>query len=773
MRIKEFIIRRYGPLREKNYNLGGNFILFFGKNEYGKTLTIDALIKLLLGKNIKDFKHIDRVEEKVDGDVFIEDDKGREIRIPEKGNLTKISNLTPSECRNIFIIRNSDLSIAHENEFYTNVTDRLTGLRTEEISKIKNELFEIGKITPGDFSFKNTKGEKKLKTRIENAKKILSEIESLTEKIKKEKFNNFEKEINKLKEKIEETGKEMRNLEDARKREKYEKGERDLNELKNNLVRLKNLEIYNEDDMQLWRDGERDIQRYSKEKKDFLSEIQRKEEELEEIEEKLSDAERRFKILEERKRKIDDEIKPELNIYRVKSEELVKKEVKSKSFNSLGIISVILLGISSLGIILTHSLLFYILTILFLISFVIFGTFRFQFVRDKANLGGAFERIKLTLAKFEITGDTIEEIFSNIQKFDEEYRKTYEELQGIKRKRENLEEKIKELQNEEIPGIEKNINRRGEEIDKIKGKSGEILLEDYSKKLKLKKELEKVIGERKSALASLLGEKSKRFEENISFWAKEIENLEEYKDKAKSIKYNEAHVSDLKKEMQEYKQSLKNLKDHMNSIQKEMENVEREINEILFPEEHLYCKTSWDLEIIKNKLQEFIKEKEENKDLALESVRIFNEIEKEEKEKVSDLFGKNSHVSKYFREITDGLYEEVILNQETEEIEVRRKDGIMLGMWKLSGGAYDQLYFSIRLALGEKLLKGKKGFFIMDDPFIKSDTERLQKQIETLKKISKSGWQTLYFSAKNEIKELLQEDIRKGVVNYVKIQGIF
>ena len=96
-----------------------------------------------------------------------------------------------------------------------------------------------------------------------------------------------------------------------------------------------------------------------------------------------------------------------------------------------------------------------------------------------------------------------------------------------------------------------------------------------------------------------------------------------------------------------------------------------------------------------------------------------------------------------------------------------------MGAEKLSGGTYDQLYFSIRLALGEKLLKGKKGFFIMDDPFVKADLDRVQRQIEMLKKISKLGWQVIYFSAKKEIKDVLKEDIDHSAVNYIQLQGVF
>jgi len=143
MKLKEFSITRYGPLPNAGKILLHNFNLFWGKNEDGKTLTIDALVKLLLGRNIKDFgRSIDRVEEKPEGYVIIEDDKGKEFKLPEQGDLTKVAGLTSSQCRNIFVIRNSDLSIASEGDFYTDITGRLTGLRTKEISNIKEVLRE-------------------------------------------------------------------------------------------------------------------------------------------------------------------------------------------------------------------------------------------------------------------------------------------------------------------------------------------------------------------------------------------------------------------------------------------------------------------------------------------------------------------------------------------------------------------------------------------------------------------------------------------------------
>jgi uncharacterized protein YhaN len=61
----------------------------------------------------------------------------------------------------------------------------------------------------------------------------------------------------------------------------------------------------------------------------------------------------------------------------------------------------------------------------------------------------------------------------------------------------------------------------------------------------------------------------------------------------------------------------------------------------------------------------------------------------------------------------------------------------------------------------------------MDDPFVKADPDRLKRQIDTLKNITKLGWQVLYFSAKGEINDVFKGDVDNGTINYIKLQGIF
>jgi len=771
IKIKEFSIIRYGPLPNIGRIWLGSFNLFFGRNEDGKTLTIDALVKLLLGRNIRDFEHIDRVGENPEGYVIIEDDKGKEIKLPEKGNLTKVAGLTPSECRNIFVIRNSDLSIAHESEFYTNVTDRLTGLRTEKISKIKEILRDLSKITPSGI-FRDIKDEK-LKTRIENAKDLMGKIETLTRVIKEEGFNEVEEESVRWGEKKDGVIQKTENLEDARRRETYEKGKRALDELKGALEKLKDLQVYTEGGEQVWRDSERDVQTWNEERKALLTDLRENEKKFKETSEKIREKERNFGVFEERKKKLDDEVKPELTIYDRKNEELASQEKMAKHLAPIGLTSAILFGISLLGSIVKPSLLFHVCATFFSILTAIWMVFRVRFGIRKAQLERTLKRIKLTLSKFELSAENIEGIHSNIQKFTDKYRKKLEELEEVTRDKEFLERDIEKLR-ERILRIRERIRDTKGKMDGLRIESKAASLRGYTKKLKLKQKHGKSKEQQTRILENLFGVKAKSFEENISYWNGEIKDLEEYKDKAKGMEYNEKTVSKLKGEEKSCNKKLEELEGKMSRFQKSLEEIERETNKILPLEaDYLYCKTSVDLEAVRDMLSEFVNENETSKGTALGVIRIFEEMEKEEKEKVSQLFGRDSSVSKYFKAITEGLYQEVAFSQEIGKIKVRRKDGVILEAEKLSGGAYDQLYLSIRLALGEKLLKGKKGFFIMDDPFVKADPDRLERQIEMLRKISELGWQVLYFSAKGEVKEALEEDIKKGDINHVEIQSIF
>jgi len=773
VKIKEFSIRRYGPLPDSGNITLQSFNLFFGKNEEGKTLTIDALVKLLIGKHVKDFENIDRVDESPNGYVIVEDRSGNEVKLTEKRNITAMLDLSPYECRNIFIVRNSDLSIANESNFYTGIADRLTGLRTEEIKKIKDELRDIGKLTPSG-SFRNDGASNKLKSKIEKAQQIINKIEHLPEEIDIDELDRTEEESLKYREEINRIISDINDLEGARNREKYEKGREALNKLKESVKRLNELKGYNEDDEQLWRGAEREIRNYEGEKQKLLSELRENEEEFKKISKELKEKERDFKILNERKDALNNDVKPELKIYEKERINIAKVEKKSKSFSFLRISSAALLVPSIIGAIIKPIFVFYILIILFSFLFFISLYPLFLYSKKMSQLSGLFEEIRLILSKYNMSSDTFEGILSNIQKFDDEFQKSSEGIQDTKEEAGILRGKIRDIKERYLPESEKKIKTANKKIDQIKKKSGEDILKDYNEKMVIKKNVDKTILEQKSVLSSIIGKGGGALKENITFWDKELERLEDYKIKALEVKYDDMKVEKLRDEKSQVEEKLVQINSLKKIYQKQLEEIEREANNLLRLEsDFLHCRTSTDLQAIKSKLQNFLDESENNRNNVLDTIKIFEEIESEEKEKVTELFGDDNSISKYFSDITDGIYENVLFNKETGKIEVKRKDDKVLEADKLSGGAYDQLYLSIRLALGEKLLKGAKGFFIMDDPFIKSDESRLKRQVKMLKDISKMGWQILYFSAKSEVKVALKGSIKNKTINFIEVKGIY
>lgn len=677
MKIKEFSINRYGPLPETGRMALSNFNLFFGKNEEGKTLMIDALVKLLLGKSVKGFEHINRVEESPEGYIVLENGYGKEVKVPEMGGVEEVTGLSPSECRNIFIVRDSDLSILRQSEFYTNVTDHLTGLRTEEITSIKKELQKLGKLTradsKGELSDKQEFG--KMKSRVDSARDLIEIIDRFQDSIEREHFERFEEELVMHNRSLENVREKIECFETARKREKYEKGKKAL-------------------------------EKFTEEEQSQEAEKLRKEGQC-------------LQALKDKKRMVDEAIGLKIAGYRAKKEKAAGQEVMNRFFAFAATISPVLLVLSLVGNFLIASLvLFNILTVLFLILTVIFWGCEFFFLKSRARLAEEVEKIKSDASNLGLGAGSIEEILAAAGE------------------------------------IEKECLDREEQLNEKKEKERQFM------------------GTQIGVLKSFFAEKGKTLEDNIRIWREEVKKLEIYRDKAKGIEFDENAVSGSKAEEETHRNKLDEINRKMSELRMDMEEVEREANKALKADDYLYCGTSAELKTVRDRLQMMITENETNKSTALKVMELFEKIESEEKDKISELFGKGSSVSKRFEGITGGLYKEVTFESEMGEIEVKRRDGEMLEARKLSGGAYDQLYLSVRVALGERLLKSEKGFFIMDDPFIKADPGRLNKLIYVLKEISEDGWQVIYFTAKGEIVKSFKEDINCGKINYAVIPGI-
>jgi len=81
MRIKKIHIIKYGPINALELDISPGLQVIMGPNESGKTLTIDAVIKMLLEGKTRDFEHIDRVSQEPEGYILFEDSQGKEQKV--------------------------------------------------------------------------------------------------------------------------------------------------------------------------------------------------------------------------------------------------------------------------------------------------------------------------------------------------------------------------------------------------------------------------------------------------------------------------------------------------------------------------------------------------------------------------------------------------------------------------------------------------------------------------------------------------------------------
>jgi uncharacterized protein YhaN len=75
----------------------------------------------------------------------------------------------------------------------------------------------------------------------------------------------------------------------------------------------------------------------------------------------------------------------------------------------------------------------------------------------------------------------------------------------------------------------------------------------------------------------------------------------------------------------------------------------------------------------------------------------------------------------------------------------------------LSTGAREQVMLALRIGFASKVLKQDTLFLILDDAFQHSDWDRRKILVNKLADIAKSGWQIIYFSMDNHIRELFDK----------------
>lgn len=197
MKIVEVFLRQYGPVPETVLHLDGGIDLIYGPNESGKTLLVDALLKMLLGRKSGLSRYEDRVEENPDGylrlkidDIIVKMETKQTLRdsIPEESPFRIID---PREFRNIFIVRDSDLLLKDEKRFYRGFVEKVVGTYSSEIELIADELRTRGRLT-SKLQLSNSRDSHFASSYATQARSLASDIRAYLEKTNETGIDRYE-----------------------------------------------------------------------------------------------------------------------------------------------------------------------------------------------------------------------------------------------------------------------------------------------------------------------------------------------------------------------------------------------------------------------------------------------------------------------------------------------------------------------------------------------------------------------------------------------------
>lgn len=643
MRLNQVWIQHYGPL-QKDLELSEDINVVQGPNESGKSLLVEALLKKLVDGSVPN----PRIDETPEGfiELYIDGEGTRKLEDGE--SLTSFyqeeynGELRAEEIRNVFVVRNGDLSFHETDDFYTHITDKLTGRRVEDINEVKSALFDAGRITESRKDISSDDRYDSAGEHHEKAKKLKKEVKEYTEKAKKEGLDYAETEFYTAQQEEQKLESKLADLEDAKeaqeKQAKHTELEDDKDSIKDNLEALDELP-----------DGS-----------------------------DLEDIDRRLQELSEKEGE---------------ESELKDRKERSSSLAKWSIAAGVTMFAVSLGL--------------------------------GSPLAGVVAAIAFLAAGF---------YFYN--------------------KINSLSQKIAEVDVEEqnIVSDARSAGLSIESRDEIRGKISEI--QDKRDKLEKDNQGNQRVLEREFGFeAESMQDAVDKAEENLEELENSIDDSIEIEYTEQIYKETEKKYKQAKKKRERLEQEIRDHKDKLNEFQKRAHQID--FNTFVGGHLDLEIENLDALDRLVDRLEELISTIEEDAEASRVAIEIFDEIQDEEQKETAALFEEGSRATEIFREITDGRYTKVTYDNEDNKLIVEKSTGETFVPEELSDGTRDQLYLSIRVALGEQILEGQPGFFIMDDAFLTSDASRLEIEADIVEELANQGWQIIYLSAKNDaIKEL-------------------
>lgn len=752
MRLKRLFIENFGLFHNVSFDFDEGVTLFFGNNESGKTTLIDAILCGLYGFNKKVFPvWQERYDEGLKGELILSYN-GQDISLPQKGKFFEISSLNPLYFKNVFCIRSGEVLLDKDDfrkKDWTNMLmNRILGMHGD-LKSVIEELRKKAGITQNGERESRTKvwrDVEAMEREIESYEKRREKTESL---FKRERERDIRiKELNTLEDNLSQEELNRKALEKAREKEELQRIKELHKEIKKKEEELDLYSHLKEEELKRWeglvKEKEKLVNKSNIYKK-RTEEVVAREKDLKDELRRLESLITKWQGIAETVVSLENDINQHNDLKSrtagFKESKTIKKSIHIVQYSC--VISTLFLAL--LGFIWKKEIwvgIFF--TILIPVILVLFLKKRYTQAKEwEDSLNELFQKIQSVLRNLGEEWEdidigelenTIEKKRREVNRYEGELKEKKRQADALEKDRDNLETEIRSF-NEEIEAADKDITA-------VKEKSGMVSLEQFQEKWAqfqtikkdldgLKKEMEGMIG--KSDPDSIF-DRIEVLEERL----KEKEDIENISWDEEAYNSSNKKVSELRNEKEKQEKVLNNIKFAISELKGSLLGLNK--MDILF-----------ELDKKTEELNDFLRERE----AAETAYFVMRDVEKETTQQVQEILQGRS--SELFSKVTDSRYKKIIVKSwDLGDIMVSLPSGQEKPIEWLSTGTLNQLYMIMRLALAERSLKKRKGFLLLDDPFLTFDSGRVSRVLDILFDFVTDGWQIIFFTVDRTLRNLLE-----------------
>lgn len=749
MKLTDIQVDRYGPLPRFAHACEDNFEVFYGPNESGKTLLLEAVLKLLEPDIDTAIPHVSRVDESPTGHVVVET-SGTEQKLGDGSVLSDLVDLSPQHLRNIFVIRDSDLQLRDEHDFYDSVTQQIGDLHTNEIDAIQSRLVDHGRLTSVDGRGLSSARPK------DNAGDVRDEAADLAADIREYIAAADANDIAAVEREFVAVTTERQQCENNLAVQEAAKAWDTHGTL------TKRLTTYREATDQL----DDEVSRSTLDQLERLDrDIARANDEIDDLESKRASLREERTQFETEKESVDAELTPlETRADDVDEVERALASFRETHDDSIGAsrgmrvaqyVALAGIGLGGIAAIFGSTVAGVLLAV---IGAVAAGWYGLQH-RSVTATEREREQVLQQAQDAGLDGTTVEEIGPAIRAF-------HDELTGLQDRRDELERQI-EVKDELIDDRNDELHSEREDRRSNREKKQELLqevdaadIQEYRERVDAQETLERKRDQAAQSLTDALGTPTTTdpdAEANLQYWESELDTMvADVDESVNADDYDPDRLATLREQHEQLTQRRDALHDQLETHERRLRAFDERIQDLstdpfLDESVSLPSRSVEGLQDVVHDVDRLVEEIERDADIAREALDIFDDIQTDEEQKITDLFGAESRAAAVFRTITDGRYTGVTYDADEKMLQVHRDGHEVLTPQQLSHGTNEQLYLAARIGLAEQLLSSEPGFFLMDDAFLPADRTRLREGFEVLRELADNGWQILYFTAKDEI----------------------